>query len=191
MGVSKTRCATPDNNLFRGLPLGIELVAVLTLFHGPEEGRTCPGCGPQCHLFRDHLLCCARSNFSRRHNVVLKAIANFLQASGQGFTTEAKIPDCPDGEVRLADIMLSSFQDGCPTALDLTVAHGWQFSERFSGGRWRNSLKRKELLKHSKYDSPCKAAGWGFLAMSFGTWGGMGPEGARVLHLLAKRAGSW
>ena len=27
--------------------------------------------------------------------------------------------------------------------------------------------------------------------MSFGTWGGMGPEGARVLHRLAKRAASW
>ena len=27
--------------------------------------------------------------------------------------------------------------------------------------------------------------------MPFGTWGGMGPEGARVLHRLAKRAASW
>ena len=32
---------------------------------------------------------------------------------------------------------------------------------------------------------------WGFLAMAFGTWGGLGPEGARVLHCLAKRAASW
>ena len=165
----------------------------LPLFHGPEEERTCPGCGRPCDLFGDHLLCCARNNFSRRHNAVQEAIANLLQASGQGFTTEAKIPDCPDGELRPADILLSSFQDGCPTALDLTVAHGWQSSERFSvtRERWRTFLKRKEALKHSKYDAPCKAAGWGFLAMSFGTWGGMGPEGARVLHRLAKRAASW
>ena len=87
----------------------------------------------------------------------------------------------------------SSYQDGCPTALDLTVAHGWQSSERFSvtRERWRTFLKRKELLKHSKYHAPCKAAGWGFLAMSFGTWGGMGPEGAKVLQRLAKRAASW
>ena len=52
-------------------------------------------------------------------------------------------------------------------------------------------MKRNEVLKHSKYDAPCKAAGWGFRAMSFGTRGGMGPEGARVLHRLAKRAASW
>jgi hypothetical protein len=77
--------------------------------------------------------------------------------------------------------------------LDLTIAHGWQSSERFSVSRerWRTFLKKKELLKHAKYDAPCKAAGWGFMAMSFGTWGGMGPEGARVLHRLAKRAASW
>jgi hypothetical protein len=165
----------------------------LPLFHGPEEERTCPGCGRPCDLFGDHLLCCARNNFSRRHNAVQEAIANLLQASGQGFTAEVKIPECPDGELRPAYILLSSYQDGCPTALDLTVAHGWQSSERFSvtRERWRTFLKRKEVLKHSKYDAPCKAAGWGFLAMSFGTWGGMGPEGARVLHRLAKRAASW
>ena len=46
-------------------------------------------------------------------------------------------------------------------------------------------------MKLAKYDAPCKAAGWGFLAMSSGTWGGMGPEGARVLHRLAKGAASW
>jgi hypothetical protein len=120
-------------------------------------------------------------------------VANLLQASGQGFTCEAKIPEFPDGELRPADILLTSFQNGAPTALDLTIAHGWQSSERFSVSRerWRTFLKKKELLKHAKYDAPCKAAGWGFMAMSFGTWGGMGPEGARVLHRLAKRAASW
>ena len=27
--------------------------------------------------------------------------------------------------------------------------------------------------------------------MAFGTWGGLGPEGAKVLHRLVKRAASW
>ena len=57
----------------------------LPLFHGPEEERTCPGCGRPCDLFGDHLVCCARNNFSRWHNVVQEAIANLLQASGPGF----------------------------------------------------------------------------------------------------------
>ena len=79
----------------------------LPLFHGREEERTCPGCGRPCDLFGDRLLYCARNNFSRKHNAVQEVIANLLQASGQGFTTEAKVPDCPDGELRPADILLS------------------------------------------------------------------------------------
>ena len=189
---------TPSPSLHTIIPseeysLALKWWLGVPLFHGPEEERTCPGCGRACDLFGDHLLCCARNNFSRRHNAVQEAVANLLQASGQGFTCEAKIPDCPDGELRPADILLTSFQNGAPTALDLTIVHGWQSSERFSVSRerWRTFLKKKELAKHSKYDAACKAAGWGFLAMSFGTWGGMGPEGARVLHRLAKRAASW
>ena len=133
----------------------------LPLFLGPEDERTCPGCCRPCDLFGDLLLCCERNNFSRRHNAVQEAIANLLQASGQGFTTEVKIPDCPDGELRPADILRTSYQNGCPTSLDLTVAHGWQSSERFSvtRERWRTFLKRKETLKHAKYDALCKAAG--------------------------------
>ena len=53
----------------------------LPIFHGPEEERTCPGCGRP-----------SRNNFSRRHNAVQEAIANLLQASGQGFTTESQNP---------------------------------------------------------------------------------------------------
>ena len=59
---------------------------------------------------------------AKLHNAVQEAIVNLLQASGQRFTTEAKSPACPDGELRPADTLLSSYPDGCPTALDLTVA---------------------------------------------------------------------
>jgi hypothetical protein len=77
--------------------------------------------------------------------------------------------------------------------LDLAFAHGWQPTERFtvSRERWRTFLKKKEMLKHAKYDVPCKAAGWGFMAMAFGTGGGLGPEGAKVFYGLAKRGESW
>ena len=139
------------------------------------------------------MLCCARKNFSNRHNAVQEALSELLTSSGQGHTREAQIPSCPDGELRPADILLQAFQDGAPTALDVTLAHGWQSSEScgVSRERWRTFLRRKEQAKHAKSDAPCKAAGWGFLAMSFGTWGGMGPEGARTLHRLVKRAASW
>ena len=103
------------------------------------------------------------------------------------------IPDCPDGELRPADLLLTAYQSGAPTAVDVTVAHGWQLSEQrtVTRERWRSFLKRKEQMKHAKYDAACKKAGCGFLAIAFGTWGGLGPEGGRVTHRLVKRAAGW
>jgi len=163
------------------------------IFPQEEQERTCPGCGRIADIFGDHLLCCARNNFTKRHQAVQDALAEICSTSGQGFTREVQIPDSPDGELRPADLLLAAFQSGAPTALDITVAHGWQHSEQttVSRERWRTFLRRKEQAKHSKYDAPCKQAGWGFLAAAFGTWGGLGPEGSRVLHRLVKRAAGW
>ena len=163
------------------------------IFPQEETERTCPGCGKPSDVYGDHLLCCARNNYTRRHQAVQDALVELCTTSGQGCIREAALPDCPDGELRPADLLLSAFQAGAPTAVDVTVAHGWQASERQSvtRERWRSFLRRKEQAKHSKYDAPCKAAGWGFLAIAMGTWGGLGPEGARLLHRLAKRAAGW
>ena len=86
--------------------------------------------------------------------------------------------------------MINAWQDGQRMSLDVTVAHGWQQSERTHVGRerWRSFLRRKEELKHAKYDGPCQRKGWGFGALAFGTWGGLGPEGARLLARVVKRA---
>ena len=152
-----------------------------------------PGWGRLSDQFGDHLLCCVRNNFSKRHNAVQDALCDLLTASGQGHAREIKIPNAADQELRPADILLNSFQDGRPTALDITIAHGWQVAEQgtVSREKWRAFLRRKEAKKHGKYDVPCQGAGWGFTAMAFGTWGGLGPEGAKVLHRLVKRAASW
>ena len=96
------------------------------VFPEEEAERTCPGCGKPSDIFGDHLLCCARNNYTQRHQAVQDALAGICTTSGQGFTREAALPDCPDGELRPADLLLSAFQSGAPTALDVTVAHGWQ-----------------------------------------------------------------
>ena len=57
--------------------------------------------------------------------------------------------------------------------------------------KWRSFLRRREEHKHQKYDVACAMANWDFKAMAFGTWGGMGPEGAKILHRLSNRAASW
>jgi hypothetical protein len=80
-------------------------------------------------------------------------------------------------------------------AMDLTICHGWQVSERTSTvkrDKWRQFLCRKEKDKHGKYDALCgRRAHWSFRALAFGTWGGVGPEAAKVLHRFLKRAACW
>ena len=110
---------------------------------------------------------------------------------------EAALPyGCADAALRPADVLLNAWTSGKYTAVDITVAHGWQLSERCEGGsasreKWRTFLKRKEEAKHKKYDKACEKATWAFLPMALGTWGGQGPEGAKLLALLPKRTAGW
>jgi hypothetical protein len=79
-----------------------------------------------------------------------------------------------------------------PTAVYITVAHGWQAGERIAGcERWRTFLKRKEAAKHAKYDTACQNGGWRFATLAFGTWGGIGPETAKLLSRIMKRSTAW
>ena len=93
-------------------------------------------------------------------------------------------------DLRPADILLQAWTDGSPCAVDITVTHGWAASERGRPARdnWRPFLRKREERKHVKYDGPCRESGWTFAAMAFGTWGGHGPEAARLLARMVKRA---
>jgi len=120
--------------------------------------------------------------------------ASLLSEAGQPFTKEVTIPDCPDGQLRPADILLPAWDSGKDTAVDITVVHGWQMAAQVSAvsrERWRSFLRKKEALKHQRYDLACKRASWSFIPLAMGTWGGMGPEGAKLLHRILKRAASW
>ena len=86
---------------------------------------------------------------------------------------------------------------GTDVAVDLTVSHAWQQLERHTSPsqatreKWRAFLTRKERAKRDKYHHPCLSAGWAFAPMAFGTWGGMGPQAAKLFHRLLHRAASW
>ena len=163
-----------------------------------EDGRKCPGGQSGVDEFGDHLLCCIRNNFSTRHGAMQERLYSVLVEAGQSVERETVV-DSPDGRrLRPADLKLN-FWEGKDVAVDLTICHGWQASERLrstanlevSRERWRAFLKRQEAAKHAKYDKACSDAGWGFRAMAFGTWGGVGPEGAKLLHRITKRAAGW
>ena len=94
--------------------------------------------------------------------------------------------------LRPADLLLKNWFGGHDTAINLTVCHGWQQSEQTLGReKWRAFLRRKEQAKHTKYDLVCKNANWRFTAMSFGTWGGMGPDAGNMMSRTIKKAVAW
>ena len=103
-------------------------------------------------------------------------MADICTTSDKGFTREAPLLDCPDGELRPADLLLSSFQSGAPTVIDVTVVYGRQQSERDTVRRyrWRTFLRCKEQAKHAKYNAQSKQTGCGFLAAAFVTLGAWG-----------------
>ena len=168
-----------------GLPL---------LLEGQQGSQAqCPGFTQLVDCHGDHLLCCKRNNFSKRHLAVQDALAAILSDAGQPFHKEVVIPECPDGQLRPADLLLTGWQGGQDTAVDVTVVHGWQQSEQSANPtreRWRTFLTRKERAKTDKYMRACQAAGWAFTPMAFGTWGGLGPEAAKLLGRATQRAAS-
>ena len=61
-----------------------------------------------------------RLNFSRRHNALQDCLAVLLQEAGQGVAIEVPLPECPEGGLRPADLLLRQWTRGKDTALDVT-----------------------------------------------------------------------
>jgi hypothetical protein len=153
----------------------------------------CPGCGLPADQEGDHFLCCRRVNFSTRHNAVQDAIYLVLSSAGLAVSREVPLPTCTDAHLRPADLLLPNWLAGRPTALDVTVSHGWSQAAQtgpVTRDNWRPFLRKREADKHAKYDAPCQRDGWHFSALAVGTWGGLGPEGAKTLAHIVKRASS-
>ena len=157
----------------------------------PSGQLLCPGCTHHVDGLGDHLLCCPRNNYIARHGAVQDVLLSLLSDAGQGCTKEVTIPNA-DAALRPADLLVRNWHGGKDTAMDITICHGWQAREQTVGReRWRTFLKCKKGAKHKKYDEVCDKAGWHFVALAFGTWGGMGPECAKTLNTISKRAAGW
>ena len=193
---------TPNTSLASAFPtdtyrLGLRWwLGAAVLEVSDQDSTQCPGCGKSVGPLGDHLLRCIRLNFAKRHNAVQDCLAVLLQETGQGVTREVSLPDCPEGDLRPADLLIRHWSQGRDTAVDITISHAWTSQEERESAspsreRWRNFLVRKEAAKRNRYLSPCEAAGWAFQPAAFGTWGGLGPEAARLLHRVSKRVASW
>lgn len=185
-------CTIIPSDLYR---LGLRWWLGIPLIGEPGDAPSkCSGCTAELDPFGDHLLCCRRLNFTRRHQGVQEGLVELLAKAGQPTLREQKLPNCPDGQLRPADLLLRAWTGGKDCAADMTVCHGWQATERNApAGRekWRTFLVRKERAKMDKYAAHCQREGWAFTPLAFGTWGGQGPEAAKFLARVLKRAASW
>ena len=111
--------------------LGLRWWLGLPLVPEDETPLSCPGCGAEADRFGDHVLCCRENNYHRRHDAVVEALNNALIISGQGVQKEVRVPGTEeDPNLRPADLLLSSWQGGKDTAVDVTVRHAWSKAER-------------------------------------------------------------
>ena len=139
-----------------------------------EDGAICPGCKAQLDEFGDHLLCCKHNNFCTRHAEIQDCLFDAVLESNQSASKEQRIPGSSE-HLRPADIKLDHWE-GKHVALDLTISHGWQASERLRSTaniavkreRWRAFLRKQEAAKHAKYDKPCVLPAG--LPATFGTY---------------------
>ena len=173
--------------------LGLRWHLGLDIIPSPVQ---CLGCTHEADTAGDHYVCCPRNNFAARHNAVKDALYSILSTNGEAVAKEVALAHSPDTQLRPADLLLPSWQLGGPTALDVTVVHGWSQAQRQHANpptreKWRSFLKAKEASKHLKYDTACGREGWHFQAIAIGTWGGLGPEGSRFLTKMLKRTTSW
>jgi len=150
-----------------------------------DADARCGGCGQAVDREGDHFLCCPRNNFARRHDAVQDALFTVLSSTGQSVAREVALAASPDTHLRPADLLLQNWHGWQPTALDLTVVHEWPASAARAGAahardNWRPFLRRREEVKHAKYDDACRTEEWHFAAAAFGTWGGVGPRGCQI-----------
>ena len=136
---------------------------------------SCPGCGEGVDRFGDHLLCCPRNNYTRRHQSVQGALGDILTQARHPWSREEGWTE-RGVTVKPADLLVRMWTRTQHMAIDGTVKHGWQ--KRHQTGqaeppgreKWRSFLVDAEVRKHEKYDAVCRRADWLFRAMAFGCW---------------------
>ena len=155
-----------------------------------DEPRSCHGCGHSVDIFGT-ICSTVRAIISLVVTQQCRNAFSILLACGHGVDKEQAVPSAGQN-LRPADLLLRHWEGGRHLAVDITVSHGWQRSEQSATReRWRKFLTAQEHQKHAQYDALCAVAGRGFKAMAFGTWGGKGPDCAKLLDRVAKRSAGW
>ena len=178
--------------------LGLRWHLGLPVLPQDRDGATCPACGASVDVFGDHLLCCRRNNYYGRHFAVQEAFISMAQAGDMAFIREAPLSKANSNGVELAwqgpalrpaDLLLRAWKGGRDVAIDFTVVHPLQESQKpWTQDKARTFLKTTEGKKVAKYSAACALEGWLFHPAAFDTWGGVGPQAKELLWKILPRA---
>ena len=153
----------------------------------------CPFCKEIMDVSGDHLVCCKHNNFTKRHSAIQNVLLDSLSSAHIPHVREAPLQAhnaaiVTQSQLRPADILLPNWANGRNLAIDITISHPAQLSEHpLTKEKSSSFLKRKEHIKHTKYDEPCKKEGWDFHPLMFDTWGRVGPTSDRILHRMVQK----
>ena len=173
--------------------LGLRWTLGLPVLGQDHEGAKCQACGNTVDIHGDHLMCCRKNNFYGRHFAVQEAFITMAQAGDQPYKREVALSThnaTSSGQaLRPADLLLVAWQGGIDTAVDFTISHPLQTSQKpWSAEKAQTFVSTQETQKRTKYAEPCRAQGWNFTPAAFDTWGGMGSGAKGILTKLLKRA---
>ena len=131
----------------------------------------------------DHAICCIKAGYVRRHYVMCDHLKYLLTVAGLRW--EAEIYVNAQRSLR-ADLVVHSFVDGKPLALDVQVVHG--LSSRLG----EEAVAKGENDKKAKYSAACSMIDMNFSPVVWDTLGGLGPDSLKFMQKLitAAAAGS-
>ena len=104
----------PNQSLHTSIPsedyvLGLKWWLGVPIIHENNPDRSCSGFGGKIDPWGDHMLCCPRNNFQRRHEAVREALADLLVTAGQPFRREFLLRDhVAAQELRTEDLLIDN-----------------------------------------------------------------------------------
>ncbi|GJW98172.1 hypothetical protein Tco_0179980 [Tanacetum coccineum] len=140
------------------------------------------------NIYGDHAVSCAGIvGIKHRHNVVRDTLVDicFLSGISAGKEVDIGLSDGRDKTLRLADMLLYSWDRGLDVCVDLTgssLLTQTRMADFVSGRVVIDAAKRKRV----KYEAKCANIGYGFLPFSFSSFGELDDDAIAILKRIRK-----
>jgi len=148
----------------------------------PGQSAACPRCLTPVPTTGHHFVCCTQNNITRRHHVVVEALAQVVRQAGYPCKKEQSAPD----RTRPGDLFVSRLTADGPGAIDVTVRDPLAPSHPCTAGSIGCWHEAQESQKLTKYHATCARLGWTLRPFVLDVFGGFGPDARALMGTLLK-----